>query len=163
MARKSNKALQMHRADEFARLEAQVQRAGLVVLTMFLVLGAAGLFGNGPLSRVQSTTGNLTVEYERFTRQTTLHEIVVEAATGGIPEARISFDKSFLDQYVIEETRPRQAKTEDHGDRLTFLVPTIDGMARLALRLEASNPGLFSTRVSLEGGSSSEIRQLVFF
>ena len=126
------------------------------------MLGAAGLFGDGPLSHAQSGSGNLSVTYERFARQTVAQTLVVEAATQA-SEARITFDKEFLGHYSIEEPRPLQVQSEDNGNEMVFVVPASQGVARLELRLEASRPGVFTTHVAVAGGGSAHIRQIVFF
>jgi hypothetical protein len=53
----------------FQKLDWSLQRAFLVAAAVLLLLAAAGLFGDGPLSRRRMMSGDLTITHERFARQ----------------------------------------------------------------------------------------------
>jgi hypothetical protein len=159
---KTADTLEIDREDGFASRERHVQRAGIAILTVLVLLGAAGLFGDGPLSRAEARDQSLTVEYQRFTRQSARHVVGIDSGARGT-QARIAFDNAFLQHYAIEEVRPPRVEIEDHGGQLVFIVPTTNGAARLELHLEALEPGVFSTRIHVEGGGTTTVRQIVFF
>ena len=44
------------------------QRAGIVLMFIFLICGAAGAFGTGPISQQHLTVGTAQIESEKFLR-----------------------------------------------------------------------------------------------
>ena len=54
---------------EHIRRNWRVKRVGWVVLAILVLAGAAGLFGDGPLSSTIRSANGLTLEFDRFVRR----------------------------------------------------------------------------------------------
>jgi hypothetical protein len=153
--------LELESNPRFLTLERTVQRIGIGLMALFVVAGALGVFGDGVVSTATARAGSLTVTYERVTRQTVRSTMTIEAASPDV--ARIGFDRAFLDEMTIHETRPRELEMRSEADRVVFLVPAINGLATLRLHIEPLGPGVHRTRVTTQDGGRVELRQIVLF
>jgi hypothetical protein len=166
MASKSrqNDALAVDRPEVFLKRERAAQNVGVVFLTLFVIAGAAGLFGDGPLSQAVVTSGAVTVTFDRFARQTlrTALEIAADAPASGAPiEIRVS--REFLGAIDVLETRPVGALKRLDADTAVFEVPPSDGRAFLQLHYEPKRAGVLRTDVSVSAQPPVHVRQIVFF
>ena len=93
----------------FHRNEWRIQRIGWVLVALFLALAAAGLFGNGPLSRAHADSAGGRLEYQRFTRFGLTTDLVVTpvASANGITRVEISGD--YLEAFRVEHVTPEPA------------------------------------------------------
>jgi hypothetical protein len=166
MATKSRQkdALAVDRPEVFLRRERAAQKLGVVLLALFVLAGAAGLFGNGPLSHAMVTSGAVSVTFERFTRQTlrTALEVAADAPMTGAP-IEIRVGREFLSAIDVLETRPFDALKRLDADAAIFEVPSSGGKAFLQLQYEPTRAGLLQTDVSVGAQSTAHVRQIVFF
>lgn len=155
-------ALAVDRPEEFLRRERIVQRAGIGFLALFVLAGAAGAFGTGPLSQVAIRSGGITLTGERFTRQTyrTTLEIEAQAPDDRTVEMRVS--RAFLSVVDLLEVRPVSALNRLEPDVAVFEVPAARGKAILELQYEPQRNGVLDIEVSV-GGDAAAVRQIVFF
>ena len=102
--------LQIERPDKFLKHERRFQRVGVMLLTLFVLAGVAGAFGDGPLGRA-TTTGGTLLRYERFGRTTvpTLLTITVNAAVADGAPVRFRIARAFLQDVDSLELRPPDA------------------------------------------------------
>jgi hypothetical protein len=166
VARKSstgNDALDVDRPEQFLRRERIAQRAGILLLSIFVLAGIAGLFGNGPLSEVSLTSGSTTIQYERFARHTfrTRLEISVADANGSTLAIRIP--RAFLDRVDMLEVRPANTLTHLDGDAAIFEVPVVDGVTTLQLHYEPNDYGVLEMDIAAGSQPAAHVRQIVFF
>jgi hypothetical protein len=165
MATKSQQkeALVLDRPEAFLKRERVAQNVGVVLLAVFAIAGAAGLFGNGPLSQAVVTSGAVSVTFERFTRQKfrTALEVAADAPASGAIEIRVG--REFLGAVDALQTRPGDALKRLDADVAIFEVPSSGGKAFLQLEYEAKEPGVLRTDVSVGAGSTAHVRQIVFF
>ena len=156
--------LDLERPLKFLERERMAQRIGVGVLTLFVLAGAAGAFGNGPLSRA-SAEGATHLTYERFGRTTAATSVVISVETSaadGVP-VRFRLDRTFLDGVDELEVRPADAlKGLDEGS-VFFEVPAAGGQGHVELRYKPGRPGVFHTLVSPENGRPSRVWQLIYF
>jgi hypothetical protein len=166
MATKSRQkdALAVDRPEVFLKRERAAQRAGIVVLALFVVAGAAGLFGDGPLSDARVDNGAVTVSFERFSRQAfrTELEIAADAPPGAAP-VEIRLRREFLSAIDVLEVRPVNALKRLEETAVIFEVPSSGGRAFLQLQYEPKRPGVLRTDVHVGTHAAVHVRQIVFF
>lgn len=156
-------ALAVDRAEGFLRRERHAQRVGTGILTLFVLAGAAGLFGNGPLSQVVETSGVLTVTYERFTRQSVHSELAIEAGVPPAAAAEIRVAREFLDMVDLVDVRPVGALKRLEENAAVFEVPAPGGRVWLQLRYAPQRYGVLRTDIVVGSGAPAHVRQIVFF
>ena len=166
MAKKPQKdesALGIDRPGVFLQRERLAQRIGTVVLSVFAVAGVAGAFGNGPLSRTRVQDGSVTLEFERFTRQTfrTQLDIAIDGLTGTSQEIRIP--REFLRRIDMLEIRPAHTLTRLEEDVAIFEVPIANGTASLELLYAPNSFGMLQADIGAGTGASARVRQIVYF
>jgi len=161
---RQNDGLAVDRPEAFLKREHAAQKAGIVVLVLFVLAGMAGLFGDGPLSDSVVHNGAVTVTFERFTRQTTGTGLQVVADTPTTDGAvAIRLRREFLDDIDILEVRPANALKRLEADVVVFEVPAARGQAFLQLRYEPKRYGVLRTDIFVGAQPAAHVRQLVFF
>jgi hypothetical protein len=107
----------------FQRRAWTFQRIGWAVMAALLLVGAAGLFGEGPLANATAVSrdGAYRVEYARFARHQA-PEVIRIALTAGAAgeEARISVDRDYADGMQIEEVYPEPESVEAGPAEITY-------------------------------------------
>ena len=162
-ARKSNDALDMDRSVAFLKRERLAQRAGTVVLAGFVVAGAAGVFGGGPVSEATVQSGQATFRFERFTRQTvrTHLEISIDGASG--PTVAIRMPREFLSGIDMVDVRPANTLKRLDEENVLFEVPAQSGKAFLELLYEPKKFGVLEADIVAGEQPPARLRQIVFF
>lgn len=99
----------------------KIQKVCWVIIVVVMLLIAAGVFGNGPLSNVREIKKNITVEYERFSRhkgeiKTTIH------LTGVQQHVNVSIPVTYLSAFKLETVFPGsyESKIESGAVLYTF-------------------------------------------
>jgi len=166
MAKKPQKdedALDIDRPEVFLKRERLAQQIGTVVLTVFVIAGVAGAFGNGPLSTTRVQSENITLEFERFTRQTfrTQLEISIHGSTGASQEIHISRD--FLRRVEMLETRPAETLKRLEDDTAVFEVPVANGNASLELLYTPKSFGVLQANIAAGAAPGARVWQIVYF
>jgi hypothetical protein len=157
--------LQIDRADSFLVKERRVQRAGTAVLAVFALAGAAGVFGEGPLSPSEIASGPIHVRFERFARATNQTLLVVDvdtAASDGTPVA-IGLSRVFLDRITLDEVRPSTAHKGYDRSEARFEVPAYGGRAHFELIYQPVRSGLLDVTVTSGPSGTARFWQLVHF
>lgn len=118
----------------FMRRNWQVQRAGWLLMTLVVLLGLAGLFGRGPLTRRDASAPGLSLQYQRVLRleATESLEFTLEARPAG--EAGLELDAGFVSRTEIQRIipEPREISVSPEGHRLSF---PASGTGSVAVRL----------------------------
>lgn len=81
-----------------------VQRAGWMVMLLFLLAALLGLFGEGPLSAKKAKAGNIEVDYQRFCRYEHHVELKLSSAGGNITVA--SLPQAYVEKFKIDKIIP---------------------------------------------------------
>ena len=161
----SQQDLQIDRAESFLNRERMAQRLGVIALCAFVVAGALGAFGNGPLGRAHTSHDRTELTYERFGRTTAPTSIAISirtTAADGEP-VRFRVERAFLGDLDFLELRPPDAlKGFDDGSAL-FEVAAAGGRAHVELHYKPSRPGIFKTDIVPEGGAPAPLWQLIYF
>jgi hypothetical protein len=147
----------------FLRRERAVQRIGLGLLSLFVVAGLAGAFGNGPLAATTIRSGNTTIRFERFTRQSFRTEFEISIVGVSTPTVSITIARTFLDQIEMLEARPPESLKRLDDDLATFDVPARNGAATLVLQYQPKNYGVLHADVTAAQQPPVRVRQIVFF
>jgi hypothetical protein len=161
--KKRDDDLTIDRPERFLQHERAVQKAGVVFLTVFVVAGVAGLFGNGPLADATIASGGTTLRYERFTRQTFRTELDISIASVNAPTVALTLPRTFLDRIDMLDLRPADTLKRMDGDFATFEVPVLNGAASVVLYYEPKETGILEADVSVGGAPPVHFRQFVFF
>jgi hypothetical protein len=138
----------------------RVRHIGAAVAFAVLVLGALGLFGDGPLSNASDASAALRVQYERFIRRNRPMELRIDARPAAGDEARIAVSSDYLHALRIDSILPYPEHLEETGQdvilvfrpargsesvRITFdATPLHVGMLHAHVRVigEAQDPGI---------------------
>jgi hypothetical protein len=156
--------LQFERCHAFLTRERAVQRAGVAALAIFSLAGAAGAFGDGPVSATTHHAGNTTVTYQRFARTSAATELTVEVETtaaDGEP-VRLLLDRDLLDRISNLEIRPPEALKGIDAAAALFEVPAYNQRARLELHYRPDAAGLLRTGVGPSGSTPARVWQLIY-
>jgi hypothetical protein len=148
---------------KFHRVEWRIQRIGWIVLTTFLVLAFAGLFGGGPLSHAHAEGPTGRIEYERFVRFGTPSEFAVTPTTGaehGINRVEITSD--YLEAFRIERITPEPATVRMSGQRLVYEFTAVGSGASISFHFDPHRLWQHRALVRINGGTPLEIRQLTY-
>jgi hypothetical protein len=147
----------------FHEHEWRIQRIGWWLLTIFLALAFAGLFGGGPLSHVRAANATGAIAYERFIRYGSPSEIVVSPASGaarGISRIEISSDD--LEAFRIESITPAPASVRTAGQQLVYDFSAAGPGAGVAFHVDPQRLWWHRAVVRIDGGAPLEISQLTY-
>lgn len=110
-----------------------VQRIGWAVMLIFVMLAAAGLFGDGLLSEERLSEGNTTIEFQKYLRRDSDTEIAISASPDG-KVVRLGLSDGFNDLYKVERVmpEPEHQSISPSGVEMEF---SAAGQARITLFL----------------------------
>jgi len=139
------------------------ERVGWYALMLIVLLGLAGLFGNGPLSEatVRSADGRVAVDYKRVSRAGIREELRIRVqGTAGEP-LTVLLGGSLVREASIETLQPEPLTSLSHGEALLLSLGTpVDGAATLYLTLRSEHIGPLEGTV--RAGSGSTVRFTTF-
>jgi hypothetical protein len=149
----------------FQRREWRFQRAGLVVLSAFVLAALLGVFGNGALSGGHARgPGALAVTYERLTRAHRTSRIAIEmpAAAGAV---ELVVNREYFDAVRIERLDPEPSAIDIGRGEVVFHFPPPTSSARAytaVLDVVLNRPGRHPVRLRA-GGAALAFSQFAFF
>lgn len=156
--------LQLDSDDAFTRREFTAESVGWLLLGLLLVAGMLGALGSGPLSsaRAVSSSGRMTLDYQRITHQEADDHIVVEIV-GGTDQGTITVQVGgdWLDDLDLRQVTPQpsEERATPEGVDLTIAV-SAGGPVRIVLsfRTRALGP---TQGVLRAGGEEIRFTQFV--
>lgn len=157
--------LELDSPSSFRKRERAFQRLGVVALTLFVIAGAAGAFGNGPLADATQVDGRTALRYERFGRTTAPTAIEISVNTGvadGEP-VRFRLERQFVANLDFLELRPSDAFKGFDGEDAMFEVSATNGRGEVELHYKPHRPGVLATNVVPEGAERARLSQLIYF
>jgi len=106
----------------FMRRNWQVQRVGWVLMALAVLLGVAGLFGKGPLTRRDVSAPGLALQYQRVLRLEATESLEFMLDAGPRGEAGLELDSGFVSRTEIDRIipEPREISVSPAGQRLSF-------------------------------------------
>lgn len=150
----------------FQRREWAVQRAGWVVLWVFLLGGAAGLFGRGPVAHAHVVDASgARMDYDRFARNRTPTDLTMTIPADGHGDtATVWLDRRYADQVDIQRVTPEPVEAAVEPGRIVyrFLVSRGQGSVRVTFDLQPQALGRLRGRVGLLNSRGIAFSQLVY-
>jgi hypothetical protein len=151
---------------EFQRRYWRVQRIGWVLLALFLMAAAIGLFGGGMVSRTTARGHGLTIEYSRFARENAPMLIVVRvpASVAQAGQIQLSFNADYIAKLSFQRITPQPQAVEAAAGRVTFqfLANAQPGDLTFSFEAKPREFGRASVQVMMEGSSGVGFWQLVY-
>ncbi|MGQ0697696.1 MAG: hypothetical protein ACT4PZ_05575 [Panacagrimonas sp.] len=143
------------------------QRLGWAALALFVVAGAAGLLGDGWLSRARATddTGTLSLEYQRFARMGALTALVIHLPRQDLKSSvAVRIGRDYLDTVLIRSIVPAPARVAaDAGDSIfTFDTGIGADAAVIRFQLEPLHPAMSTLSVARGHGRALRPWHLVY-
>ncbi|MDH4552698.1 hypothetical protein [Pseudomonas sp. BN607] len=139
------------------------ERVGWYLLVVIVLLGLAGVFGNGPLSNAQVTSadGRLHVEYQRLSRSGTTDSLRITVRGSARKPIMVQLDGSLLREASIETLQPQPQASLSQGKAILLQLGTSeDGIATLYLTLRSEYVG--TLECSVRAGPSSAVHFSTF-
>ncbi len=151
--------------ESFERRWVWAERAGRIVMIVFVAAGLAGLLGRGPFSHRTSTIpgAGLAVDYEPITRVQTDTQITLHVRNeSAAPMVRILVSTQLVEPMGLERILPQPLAEAAEGDgmALTFAMPpgTRDGHIRFMV--QPAGIGAVPLTAQLEGHPAVHWSQL---
>jgi hypothetical protein len=104
-----------------------IQRIGWLLMFFFVILAAAGLFGDGILSKQKISTQQTFVEFDQFYRHEARMELKMDFQSGG-EESVVSFPVHYLKKMKIEAIVP---EPKENNTASGFIHYTFNGSDRM--------------------------------
>ncbi|MDI3281844.1 hypothetical protein [Polyangium sp. 15x6] len=148
----------------FERTSMRVRGVGRALLILFVLLAAAGLFGDGPLSHARAgDESGFFVRYERFARVdgTTRFEIHPHPQHSAAPR-RLFASASLFERGHVEHFVPEPSSVEVAADRTVITFPRVDAEGLVVLVMRPSQPGLLRFSLGEEGGPALDLSLFVY-
>lgn len=151
---------------EFERRSWRAERAMWGGLVLFLLAGAAGLLGNGPLSGTTLSRGAFAFEYGRFVRYGANAELEFKLAPGAMQgdKVRVWLDRQYRDRIGVRAIEPVPDSVEAAPDRYiyVFKLHQPGAAAGFLFEITPNVAGINHGRAGIEGGPEVQFRQIVW-
>jgi hypothetical protein len=125
----------------------------VVLLSLFVLGGAAGLFGRGPLSKTSADFASGRLEWERFARRQTAGRITLEfKSPAPTAFAEVTIDRALADRLTITATHPMAAgqRATAEGESFLFALGP-DRRGVVTFDVEPSRMGLARGSIRIQG------------
>jgi hypothetical protein len=98
------------------------ERVAWVILALVPLIALSGIFAHGIVSEttVGAAGSSLTMQYERFQRQTALSKFVARVSPANSGEVRLRLSPSFQRVFEIESIQPQPARSTASSNGLEF-------------------------------------------
>lgn len=147
----------------FQRRQWAIQRAGWAVMTLIVLLGLLGAFGNGALSHAVEESGTLRVEYERFVRAAAPSELKLRV-THPAEVVHLQIDRPYLDAMPYQHIYPEPQSVQGDARHLvlTFDASPPDAL-EISIDVKPRRIGtVHATIRDVDAGTPLSWRQLVY-
>jgi|GEM_PF-2341985 len=152
----------LERLYTFSHREKPYQRILIVLMTLFLLSGFAGLFGGGILSNKIATGSEFDVEYQRFMRVEFPSEIVLTLKQVD-EEANIYLNSDYLSKVEIVHVTPYPKEVRITDNHIIYTVLT-RGSGTVVFYLSPRRAGYQPLEIGVNGSlSTSTLNQYIYF
>lgn len=166
MSRENQKVPGIEESQYFLSFEARFHKLGFAVLLIIISLAVLGVFSDGYFSNAMSknTTGEVTLNFERFGRLQTEFKLKISAtdqhSEGGI--YRIGGD--FNAFYETKNIWPLPDRMYSKGDDLYLVYNTNKNQENMAIWLLVTpvKPGSTTSVLQLNSGSEIRFNQFIY-
>lgn len=139
--------LQLEQDMDFQWRDWRAQRVGIALMALFVVVGAAGLLGPGPLSHseTESADGSVTVDYLRWARRGREANLTVRVDAAQVRDGRVPVEvpAAYFEDMELRGVTPQPEQVEANGSLLRFLfaAPRADGPVVIEFDLQGQGMG----------------------
>jgi hypothetical protein len=150
---------------EFQKASWRVQRAGEVLIILFVLAGLAGLFGGGAFAKKTERFGNAEVEYSRFIRANAPVDIKITLApsAGGTEPVSVTFDAAFFEGFKVEDISPKpRVESLGKGVVIYEFARTEHEHVPIIVRVKATKMGSASATITVGTDPPVTIKAFVF-
>jgi hypothetical protein len=141
----------------------KIQKVGRALGVVILILGLAGFFGAGPLSKGTVGDGANSIVFDRIGYRDAPQTYVVRLARGVARsgKARIWCDVAALARIRLAQIVPEPAGTRLAGGRTTFEFDVGEGEGlEVSITYESIVIGVHTALVGIEGGPTFRLKQV---
>jgi len=147
----------------FHRNEWRIQRIGWVLVALFLALAVAGLFGNGPISRVHAGNGTGQLDYQRFTRYGLTTDLVITPTAGKHDDViRIEISSDYLEAFRLDHVTPDPVAVRLAGPNLVYEFASGEPGSSISFHINPQRLWRRSGTIRIDGGAPLDISQLTY-
>ena len=142
-----------------------VERVGWIVMLLLILVAAAGLFGNGVLSRASVSDGKqVRIEYERFAHYLTPTSFKVHMrTTSKDKDIQLRVNNDFLQGIKIEKVVPEPIRVETGDKWLSYHFPVnTPGEVAIKFDLTPEMVGKLSAVIATGSAEPLSFNQLVY-
>ena len=142
----------------------RLQHIGWALIAALVLVGAAGLFGNGPLSWATRSADGAAIAYERFIRRDTAFTLRISIPVpAGSTWAELSLPRRYLDSVRIASISPMPLKTVSGAETTTFVFSVESPATAMAVTIhgEATQVGILQGELA-SGDARIPFHQLVW-
>lgn len=143
----------------------RAQRIGWVLLGMFVVAAALGVFGDGPAStqRVADAGGQFTLEYERFARIDAPVQMRIEIAPhAGARNIELWLAREYAHHIEIETISPQPVSTAAGREALFYRFRVIDAPTTITFSYKPRTAGRLHAAIGVAGAPGIAFTQWVY-
>ncbi len=139
-----------------------------ILLTLFVIAGAAGLFGRGALSKAEVLSGNgsLLVEYQRFARYQTpaVLKVTIRQSADVGRHIVLTLPMELLETLRLDQTSPlpETVTTTDGSAVLRFSAAAQGAQMQIKLAQQPDKPGRLAGSIAVQGAGAVFIKQLIY-
>jgi hypothetical protein len=146
----------------FHRKEWRIQRIGWVLVALFLILAAGGLFGNGPLSRAHTGNGAGRLDYERFVRYGLSTDLIVTPTASANGVNRVEVSGVYLEAFRVERITPEPVAVRMNGPNIVYEFASAAPGASISFHMRPQRLWRRGAIVTIDGGAPLHISQLTY-
>lgn len=147
----------------FHEHEWRVQRIGWAILVLFLLAGASGVLGKGPLSHETIALPGGTLELDRFARRHAPTEWAIDLLqTPAQEDLELAITADYMSKFEIKAITPEPERTELKNGELVFIFAGAQSGGRIVMHLDPQEVGTLRGTVRMNGGDAIALRQLIY-
>ncbi|HDR2890982.1 TPA: hypothetical protein I4G69_001819 [Enterobacter asburiae] len=166
MPRENMKVPGVEESQHFLKFEARFHKVGFVVLLCIISLAMAGIFSGGYFSDsvMKNTTGDVTLNFERFGRLQTNFKLKISGADQRSGKNIYRIGGDFNTFYETENIWPQPDSMYSKGDDLYLVYNTHENQQNTSIWLFVTpvKPGSTKSVIQLNSGPEIHFRQFIY-
>jgi hypothetical protein len=142
----------------------RIERAGWAGIALLLILALLGLFGPGPISSATSSSGPVSLSYQRFVRVSAPAALQLRVAPelSQAGELRTALDQNYLNAIQMEAIVPVPKRATAQANAVEYVFETQPGApVTILFHYKFRAPGLQTGKLAV-GNSTLEFKQFVY-
>lgn len=143
----------------------RIRSAGFILIILFVVASALGLFGTGVLSKITEgdEASGFYIETEKFLRAGAPAQMIIHLKDRSPDTLEIFFNNDFLKNIKIESITPRPVEeTNSGGNTLFKFTRKTAGSYLIKIDYTAEEPFLHTVNLSSKDGRTINFTQIIY-